>query len=188
MTTTKAPSRTPREAPSAGERLPSRDNVIKNRHGEVITLRNFSSEDRFAFDTSIVPDGWTYEWKTLTVKGAEWTEHQVELYQNGWTPVPADRHDGIFMPRGAKGNIVRGGLILMERDDRLTAQARREDRRLANEQLGVSRSMAGLMGRSMPGGSGILDFEHPAAQHASGVRVDRQARMPDQNYKYEVEE
>ena len=187
----KATARTvTRDAPEdrTPDRAPERDNVIRNRRGEPVSLKFNGNEDLFAFDRSIIPDGWDYQWKVKTVKNWEWVEHQVTLASNGWEPVPAERHDGVFMPRGAKGNIERGGQILMERDMRLTMQARRAERQEANSQLNMSRSMAGLMERSMPGGSGILDYEHPAARGASGVKVERQARTNDANYRYQIDE
>lgn len=184
------PARTPDR--SLGDRTPEaqRDpNKIYTRSGrEISGIRYTGNEDRFAFDRGIIPDGWDYQWKTKTVKNWEWTDHLVELAANGWEPVPAERHPGVFMPEGYTGNVERGGMILMERDMRLSAQARAMERRAAAEQLGVSRSMAGLMGRQMPGGSGILDFEHPAAQNATGVRVDRQPRVSDSKYQYSVDE
>lgn len=175
-----------------GDRIPDegRDpNKIYTRSGrEISGIRYTGSEDRFAFDRSIIPAGWDYQWKTKTVKNWEWTDHLVELAANGWEPVPAERHPGVFMPEGHVGNVERGGMILMERDMRLTHQARRMEQQAASGQLNISRSMAGLMGRQMPGGSGILDFEHPAAQNATGVRVERQARINDAKYQYTVDE
>lgn len=187
----KAQARTvTRDAPEdrTPDRAPERDNVIRNRAGQPVSLKFNGNEDLFAFDRSIIPDGWDYQWKVKTVKNWEWVEHQVTLAANGWEPVPADRHDGVFMPRGYKGNIERGGQILMERDIRLTMQARQAERREANTQLNMSRSMAGLLERSMPGGSAILDYEHPAARGATGVKVERQARTNDANYRYQIDE
>lgn len=179
-----------RDAPEnrTPDRAPERDNVIRNRAGQPVSLKLTGNEDMFAFDRSIIPDGWDYQWKVKTVKNWEWTEHQVTLAANGWEPVPADRHDGVFMPRGFKGNIERGGQILMERDIRLTQRARAMEKNQANDQLHMSRSMAGLASRAMPGGSAILDYEHPAARGASGVKIERQARVNDANYRYQIDE
>jgi len=174
--------------PGSDQRTPVRDNVIRNRAGQPVTLKFTGNEDKFAFDRSIIPEGWTYEWKTETVKGWDWIDHQVELAQNGWEPVPAERHDGIFMPRGFKGPIKRGGMILMERDERLTALARREERKAANAQIDISRNMAGLHGRAAPGAAAVSDYDNPEARRVSGVRVERQARVQDSSYQYEVDE
>lgn len=164
-----------------------RDNVIRNRLGEPVELARLAdnADDKFNLERMGIyaPEGWAYEWKTKTVKNWEWTDHQVELAQTGWTPVPADRHDGKCMPRGYTGVIERSGLVLMERDERLVAMARQNEKRQANGQLNYSRSMAGLMPSS-----GITDFNHGAAKQMTGVKVERQARMPDTNYNYTVDE
>lgn len=180
----------PREAQDnrtpEGQRDP---NKIYTRSGrEISGIRYTGNEDRFDFDRSIIPAGWDYQWKTKTVKNWEWIDHQVELAANGWEPVPAERHPGVFMPAGYTGPVERGGLVLMERDMRLTAQARSMERRAADSQLGISRSMAGLMNRQMPGGSGILDFEHPAAQSATFRKVDRAPAVGDGRYTYESDD
>lgn len=197
MTTTKQPARTPR-APGA-QRAPSRDDAldrqddrgpILSRSGKPASIRLTGGEDRFHVPSEIVPVGWTYEWKVVKVLGAPDTERIVQASENGWEPVPAERHDGIFMPRGYKGLIERGGQMLMERDDRLTAQARAYECKAAGDQLDISRSMAGLMNRQMPGGSGILDYEHPAARQATGISRSREALgdKRDPGYTYQVDE
>lgn len=179
-------ARAPDRAPD--ERDP---NKIYSRDGREVSLRFTGDEDRFnlAHMNVYPPDGWTYEWKTKTIKNWEWVDHQVELYQNGWTPVPSERHDGKIMPPGHKGNIERGGMILMERDARLTAQARRVDKRKADEPVRESRQMAGIMARNVPGVSAdSMDFSSDAAQRASGVRIERQPRVNDGAYNYKLDE
>ena len=177
------------EARTPDRSAPERDpNKIYGRDGREVSLRFTGDEDRFDLRKMGVfpPDGWTYEWKTKTIKNWEWVDHQVELHQNGWDPVPASRHDGLCMPRGHNGPIERGGMILMERDARLTAQARRVEKQKADEPVRDSRSMAGLMSRQIPGSAaGVTDFEHSAARQASGVRVERQARINDAKYTLE---
>lgn len=91
--------------------------------------------DEFAIDSSIVPDGWTYEWKRRTVLGAEDPSYQVQLARGGWEAVPADRHPE-FMPRGWRGReIERKGMVLMERPASITAQVRERERRNARFQV-----------------------------------------------------
>ena len=176
------------EDPRMPERMPDRDDVIRNRSGQPITLRFSGDEDRFAFDRSIIPPGWDYQWKTRTIKGWEWVDHQVELGANGWEPVPAERHDGIFMPKGYKGTIERGGLILMERDARLTVRARAIDKRKADAPVRESHAMAGLMPRQVAGAATITDFDNPLARGATGVKIAREPRVTDGNYKSTLDE
>ncbi len=166
-------------------------NKIYSRDGREVTLRFTGDEDRYNLVSMGItpPDGWTYEWKTRTIKNWEWVDHQVELYQNGWTPVPAERHDGRIMPPGHTGNIERGGMILMERPAKLTAMARRVEKSKADEPVRDSRQMAGLMSRSVPGVSpDSMDFGSEAARQASGVRVERTPRVADGKYNYTVDE
>lgn len=174
------------------EPMPERDpNKIYSRSGREVNLRYMGDEDRFDLAKMgiIPPDGWTYEWKTKTIKNWEWQDHQVELFQNGWEPVPAERHDGMIMPRGYKGNIERGGLILMERDARLTARARALEKRNADQPVRDSRQMAGFAAHQMPASAGdITDFGHHAARGASFVRTERQPRQNDARYNYTIDE
>lgn len=166
-------------------------NKIYSRDGREVTLRFTGDEDRFNLELMGVraPDGWDYQWKTKTIKNWEWTDHLVELYQNGWTPVPASRHDGKIMPPGHDGNIERGGLILMERDIRLTMRARMIDKRKADDPVKESRQMAGLMSRHVGGISpDSMDFSTAAARQASGVGVDRIPLVNDGKYSYTVDE
>jgi hypothetical protein len=100
--------------------------------------------DRYAFDKSIIPDGWVYQWKRHTVLGQEDHAYQAELAQVGFTPVPAERHEGVFLPVGYKGSIIIGGQILMERPVELEREARMEDRDRANAQVRGSREQFGL--------------------------------------------
>lgn len=177
-----APKTVGREAappPMGHNRPPIRDDVIRNRAGEPVSLKFTGGEDKFHFDRSIIPAGWDYQWKTKTIKGWEWIDHQVELAQNGWEPVPPQRHDGMFMPKGYKGaTIERLGMILMERDMRLTLQARKADAVQAHEQVNNSRYMSERFSRDLPDGAAItVDVSHRAAAANTGVKVERQPRI-----------
>lgn len=123
--------------------------------------------DRYAFDRAIIPDGWTYEWKRYSVLGQEDPGYLAELHQVGYTPVPAERHPGKFLPEGFKGNIVIGGMILMERPLDLEKEARAEDKFRADSQVHGSRQQFGLAPRAR-GFEG--PDEHPSARRNSYVR------------------
>lgn len=184
----RTPTRTAlRDEPEA--RVPERkmdDGQIRNRKGEVVSLQIKGDEDPFDFKSKGIrePDGWTYEWKVKTIYNWEHMQHQVNLARNGWEPVPADRHDGLYMPKGYKGNIEYGGQVLMERDARLTAQARQLERRSANRQLMDSKNLAAGVK------SGITDFDHPEAQRRSGVKSERMPVLNEamQSNAYTVDE
>ena len=166
----RTPSRQLRDEPEA--RMQQRSTgaaPILNRKGEVVSLQIKGDEDPFDFKARGIkaPDGWTYEWKVKTIYNWDHIQHQVNLARNGWEAVPAERHDGLYMPKGHQGPIEYGGQILMERDARLTAQARAIDKRAADAAVMQSRRMAGQVSSSM------ADFDHPEARRATGVRTER---------------
>ena len=127
--------------------------------------------DRYAFDKSIVPDGFVYQWKRHSILGQEDPAYMAELHQLGFDPVPAERHPGIFLPADYKGVIVIGGQILMERHIENECEARREDKKKADDQLRGSREQFGMVPRAR-------GFEgadaNPGARRNSGVRVGRE--------------
>lgn len=91
--------------------------------------------DKFDIPAHKIPTGWSYEWKRQSVYNYSDPSYQVELAENLWEPVPADRHPE-FMPAGYKGaTIERDGLILMERPMYATQEARDEEKRFAREQV-----------------------------------------------------
>src|SRR5882672_11532584 len=112
---------------------------VVGRDGKIISRTRTGSEDLFHVPDSIKPFGWSYEWKKSHVTGEPATAHQTMLAQNGWTAVPAMRHDGMYMTAGYKGVIERDGLILMERPQVLTNEARAEDERRTKAQVNVNK-------------------------------------------------
>lgn len=167
--TIKAKTAGRQDVAEAQSRVPDDRDVIRNRAGQPVSLRIRGDEDQFAFDRSIIPTGWDYEWKAQSVYGAPLTQHMVNMAQNGWEPVPSERHDGLFMEKGFKGPITRGGMMLMERDIRLTKQSKAMDKRAADAAVGAAFQRAGM---KIP--NAITDFSHPDAKKNTGVRVERE--------------
>lgn len=91
--------------------------------------------DDFYIDRADIPEGWTYEWKRLTLLGAEDPTYTVQLLRMGWEPVPASRHPHMMPPGWSKGTIERKGLILMERPAEVVDQARRLRDKAARDQV-----------------------------------------------------
>ena len=160
-----------------------RDDIIRNRAGEPVFLQASGDTDIFAFDKSIIPDGWDYKWLRIETLGMPDMQNQVEAAGRGWESVPAERHDGMFMSKGYKGAIERRGMRLVERDMRLTKQAKVEEKRRAQAQLFQSRAIAGMMPASA-----ITDFNHADAQRNTGVKIERSPTLPDRKYSYSVDE
>ena len=85
------------------------------------------SADEFAVDPAVIPDGWSYEWKQLSVMGSIDPSRQIELARNGWDPVPTSRHPEMMPAETKEKNIVRKGLQLMERPLEVTDLVRKRE-------------------------------------------------------------
>ncbi len=121
---------------------------VPQRAGQRRSPGSSSSDKRFYLDPTVIPDGFDYEWKRITYMGMQDTEHQIDLAENGWTPVPAKRHpDKAGRKAEPESMIIRGGLVLMERPVDLTKEARDEDETKAKEQLRVQFARLGQQGR-----------------------------------------
>jgi hypothetical protein len=133
-----APLPTPPAAKAVEEaQIPDPNDPMERARRRAAELREHASfdvgGDKFAFDPSIVPPGWSYEWKRQTVMGAPDPSYQVSLAQRGWEAVPASRHPEM-MPLGYEGaTIDRDGQRLMERPAVITADARELERREARD-------------------------------------------------------
>ena len=91
--------------------------------------------DKFYIDPKLIPDGWSYEWKTYTVLGKENPSYQVAMAHMGWEAVPRSRHPEL-MPINYQGETIeREGMILMERPLEITQEAKARDLRLARAQV-----------------------------------------------------
>jgi len=92
-------------------------------------------EDKFKFDLSIIPDGWSYEWKMLEVLGKQDPSYQVNLARKGWEAVPRSRHPEMMPDNYAGNTIVRDGMMLMERPKEITDEARAKENKAARDQV-----------------------------------------------------
>ena len=96
--------------------------------------------DEFYIPESIVPDGWTYEWKRHTIFNQEDPAYTVQLAREGWEPVPVDRcarHRAMMPDNWTKGTIERKGMVLMERPYEITREIRSMDIKKARQQVRV---------------------------------------------------
>ena len=148
------PSRT-RPSTRQETRAPTRSEVI-GRNGEVLSRSRTGGIDPFDIPKDIVPEGWSYQWNVVTVTGNAdvCLDQGMGMYENGWRPVPAERHPGRFVPHGTRGEILRGGQRLEERPVALTEQARLEDVRTAKQLLSDRNDALKLSGvkNAMPDG------------------------------------
>ena len=91
--------------------------------------------DEFFIDPAIIPDGWSYEWKTRAVYEKENPSYQVALARMGWMAVPASRHPEMMPINGNYQTIERKGMTLMERPSMITDQVRAMDLKRARKQV-----------------------------------------------------
>lgn len=129
---TRATSRDPAREPSRGGPI-----TVEGHNGEVLSRKRKTGIDIFAIDPRIVPAGWTYQWNVVSVVGNAdiVLDQSLGMYENGWRPVPAQRHPGMFVAHGTTGQIIRGGQRLEERPIELTKEARRDEIRDAKQQI-----------------------------------------------------
>lgn len=103
--------------------------MARGRDGQMLTRKRINTGDKFHIDQKDIPEGWSYQWIAEAVFGNSDKDviSTTGFIENGWTPVPAKRHEGQFMPVGYRGNIRREGLGLYERPQELTDEARAEE-------------------------------------------------------------
>lgn len=128
-----------------------------------LVRRRRRTDDKFYFDPKKIPDGWSYEWKREYCYGKLDIDHQVNLRENHWTPVPASRHPEL-MPIGAEGAITKDGMVLMERPLYLTEEAREEDLYWAHDQVARNQSA----NQQTPDGNFTRD--HPSVHRVSRTK------------------
>lgn len=108
----------------------------------------FTGANRFEFDQTKRPPNMAYEWKRVTLAGQEDPENMILAEQNGWTPVPAERHPELAGVRAPKGSeIRRGGLILMEQPIEYKDEAKEMDNFAARHAVESQISRLGLQAR-----------------------------------------
>jgi len=143
-------SRGLREAALRAEELRSRMSEQQN---------DPSMYDEFYIDPRVIPEGWDYNWKRHSTAGMEDDTYATELRQAGWEAVPAERHPEL-VPIGAKGAIIRKGMILMERPEEISNMAKQRELATAREAVAAKERALG----QVPMGS------YERNDRASGIR------------------
>jgi len=136
-------------------------------------IRNNTSDlddgvDEFA--TPPAPDGWTYEWKRKSSMNMEDISHMNHVRRTGWTPVPVERHPEM-MQLGAEGAIERKGMLLMERPEEITLDAKAKELRNARQQVNIK------SGQMDPHGRGGLSNRHDS-QVSPKINKDYDLAIP----------
>ena len=117
----------PAKAPSPVRIDPPKKTAIQAKYEE--------EADMLFIPPEIIPDGMRDNWKTVSVLGQQQARRYGRLEMTGWSPVPAERHPGLFTPTGYKGNIEYDGLVLMEKSEEACRQVEAREYIKANEQV-----------------------------------------------------
>lgn len=115
-------------------REPVRAEPIRQR---VRMRRGGQAKDKFAIPSHLMQDGTSYEWKRASVYGKPDSGNIIEMREQGWEAVDDPVLRAYFMPEGHTGAIERDGLVLMERPQALTDEAREDDRLAARLAVSV---------------------------------------------------
>ena len=120
--------------------------VAYNRAGQPIQRAAAEQGvDQFGLPPHLPQPGWSMEWKRDTVYGESDPGYASLLGQVGWEHVMYEQHPGWFAPefddkgQPRKGPVRRQGLMLMERPLVLTEEAKRDDKRKADERVGSAK-------------------------------------------------
>lgn len=129
--------------------------IVVGRDGEQLTRRRTSVGDKYDVPRNEIPRGWSYQWNPVTVLGQKIGEmveqHDLQMFENGWRPVPASRHAGRWTPHGFEGSIIVDGLRLEERPESLTQEAQQEDTQRAKALVRDRTDALRLTQKSLPG-------------------------------------
>ena len=137
------------------------------------------SPDRLGIDPAIVPEGMSLQWVTDSVYGQGVPQHRARFEKRGWTPVHQEDFDGVldgmFMPRGADGEIKVDGMVLMARPEEITRKAKLSERRKAQEIIRIKE-------QALRGGdiNTSLDSQHPSALQTNRInRTMERLEIPE---------
>lgn len=103
----------------------------------------FDVVDEFTIPREEIPADLDYNWKRFTVGGQEDPYYIARMREQGWEPVPPERHPNWLPPGYNAQYIIKGGQILMDRPKELTEEARAEDREMARRQVIVAEQKLG---------------------------------------------
>lgn len=101
-------------------------------------------ENPFHVPVEEIPEGLTYEWKRYSNVGQENPFYIAQMRRQGWEPVPPSRHPNWVPPGYDKPEIIKEGLILMDRPIELTREAQAEQRVLAKQQVREAEGRLGM--------------------------------------------
>lgn len=132
---------------------------------EAFTYKPDDEDDRLKIPAHLIPPGQDYLWVTASIYGQPQPQRLARFQRQGWQPVPAHRHDGMFMPKGYTGVIEVDGLMLHERSKKVSDMARAHEIKKARMQIRAKEAQ--LKGGVIDGVT--LDSQHPSALRSNRV-------------------
>lgn len=106
-----------------------------------VRTRKGAMTDQYHIPPEMIPPDIDLQWNVDSVLGQPNPHARSQMARQGWEPVTADMwsglFDGMFMPKGHKGEINVGGLVLEWRPLELTQEARAEEFQAARQARGI---------------------------------------------------
>ena len=130
MTENKKPARTPvRE----GE-VKLRPGEYQGRNGEILRRSPAKNGNPFDFPDDVKEPGWSYQFIRHSVTGNTDYSELATMKRAGWREVHPDQLNGYFRDEVGPdaSHILKEGLILVERPEQMTIDARNEELKVAN--------------------------------------------------------
>lgn len=160
--------------------------VVQSRTGETLTRRRTAVGDKYDVPKNEIPQGWDYQWNAVTVLGQgvdEIVRGDLQMHENGWRPVPANRHPGRWAPHGFEGAVIVDGLRLEERPESLGNEARAEDELRAKSQVRDRTDALRLTQKALPGADVAS-----ARNQAGGMRMSIDPALDIPRPEHEIED
>jgi hypothetical protein len=150
--------RPPQHIPAAEGRQAAHDPVHTEPRTRTRMRRTSVMDDPFYIPVDEIPEGSSYEWKRFSVNGQEDPFYLAQMRRQGWEPVDPCKHPTWVPPGYSLPNIIKGGMLLMERPSHLTEEAKLEARQMAMSQISEAEERLGKTPKD------TLTREHPGVK------------------------
>lgn len=117
--------------------------------------RSSDVDNPFYVPVDEIPEGLTYEWKRHAVVGQENAFYLAQMRRQGWEPVDPRNHPNWVPPGYDRPDIIKEGLILMERPVELTREAQEENREKSHQMVAEAEGRLGMAPKD------TLSRQHP---------------------------
>ena len=157
-------------------RKPARDGEVRlrkgqylGRNGEVLTRDPVRNGNKYDFPEHLKEEGWSYQWIRHSVYNDVGSSEMSLMKRSGWREVDPKALKGYYsdIVQPGASHIEMEGLVLVERPEVMTLDAKAEMERAAHES--VARQYDACYDKSTPMHSGLeahmrqVQFERPVA-------------------------